>query len=48
MHDLRDYKTLTPKQITTAISQLNHKQQSQSPQAAASAQESSQGGSHPA
>jgi len=25
MHDLRDYKTLTPKQITTAISQLNHK-----------------------
>lgn len=24
MHDLRDYKTLTPKQITTAISQLNH------------------------
>jgi len=24
MHDLRDYKTLTPKQITAAISQLNH------------------------
>ncbi len=24
MHNLRDYKTLTPKQITTAISQLNH------------------------
>lgn len=24
MHDLRDYKTLTPKQITAAIGQLNH------------------------
>lgn len=24
MHDLRDYKTLTPKLITAAISQLNH------------------------
>ncbi|WOQ14085.1 hypothetical protein [Aeromonas media] len=24
MHDLRDYKSLTPKQITAAISQLNH------------------------
>ncbi|MGY4025949.1 hypothetical protein ACW5WQ_08280 [Aeromonas rivuli] len=24
MHDLRNYKTLTPKQITTAIGQLNH------------------------
>ncbi|USV58797.1 hypothetical protein [Aeromonas encheleia] len=24
MHDLRDYKYLTPKQITAAISQLNH------------------------
>ena len=24
MHDLRDYKTLTARQITTAIGQLNH------------------------
>lgn len=24
MHDLRDYKTLTPRQITAAIGQLNH------------------------
>ena len=24
MHDLRDYKTLTARQITTAIAQLNH------------------------
>lgn len=24
MHDLRDYKSLTPRQITAAISQLNH------------------------
>lgn len=24
MHDLHDYKTMTPKQITAAISQLNH------------------------
>ncbi|MFB2848610.1 hypothetical protein ACE1BG_20400 [Aeromonas veronii] len=24
MHDLRDYKTLSARQLTTAISQLNH------------------------